>query len=106
MYFQSLEAQKQQYAYQESKNNGIEKRVDDLLSRMSLEEKVRQMDMYRGWEFKEDEDFSSKKTKENIGKLGVGAIHDIYPQSAKMINDLQTYVIQKRPLGNTSFDHV
>ena len=66
---------------------------------MSLEEKVRQMDMYRGWEFKEDEDFSSKKTKENIGKLGVGAIHDIYPQSAKMINDLQTYVIQNNRWG-------
>ncbi|HHA18894.1 MAG TPA: glutamine synthetase type III, partial [Methylophaga sp.] len=47
----------------------------------------------------EKEDFSSKKTKENIGKLGVGAIHDIYPQSAKMINDLQTYVIQNNRWG-------
>jgi len=93
IYFQSLEAQKQQDPYK-NPNLSIESRVDDLLSRMSLEEKVRQMDMYRGWEFKEDEDFSEEKTFSTIGKLGVGAIHDVYPQSAKMINELQTYVIQ------------
>lgn len=85
-------AQKVNYPYLNSKLS-VEKRVDDLLSRMSLEEKVRQMDMYRGGEFKNNEDFSANKTNNTIGKLGVGAIHDIYPQSAKMINDLQRYVI-------------
>ena len=91
-------AQKVKYPYQNPELS-VEKRVDDLLSRMSLEEKVRQMDMYRGGEFKDKEAFSSKKTKETIGKTGVGAIHDIYPQSAKMINDLQTYVIKNNRWG-------
>jgi len=88
----------QKYPYLNPKNS-VEVRVNDLLSRMSLEEKVRQMDMYRGWEFKKDEDFSKQKTDSTIGKLGVGAIHDIYPQSAKMINDLQTYVIANNRWG-------
>ncbi|MCF6332344.1 MAG: glycoside hydrolase family 3 protein [Draconibacterium sp.] len=90
--------QKEQYPYQSSQLP-VEKRVNDLLSRMSLEEKVRQMDMYRGGEFKENEEFSAKKAKETIGKIGVGAIHDIYPKSAKMINDLQTYVIANNRWG-------
>jgi beta-glucosidase len=98
IYFQSLEAQRQQYPYQDPKIT-VEKRVKDLLRRMSLEEKVRQMDMYRGGEFKDKEDFSENKTNNTIGKLGVGAIHDIYPQSAKMINDLQRYVIDNGRWG-------
>ena len=96
--FVSGNAQKTNYPYQNSELS-VEKRVEDLLSRMSLEEKVRQMDMYRGWEFKEDEGFSPQKTNENIGKLGVGAIHDTYQQSAKMINDLQKYVIDNGRWG-------
>ena len=96
--FVSGNAQKTNYPYQNSELS-VEKREEDLLSRMSLEEKVRQMDMYRGWEFKEDEGFSPQKTNENIGKLGVGAIHDTYQQSAKMINDLQKYVIDNGRWG-------
>jgi len=72
----------------------VEERVSDLLARMSLEEKVRQMDMYKGEYFKEGEDFSITKTQSKIGAYGVGAIHDIYPKSAKMINDLQYFVIK------------
>jgi beta-glucosidase len=70
----------------------VEDRVKDLLSRMSLEEKVRQMDMYSGERFKNGEDFSPGKARAAIGSLGVGAIHDIYPRSAEMINALQRYV--------------
>jgi len=91
-------AQKVKYPYQNAKLT-VEERVKDLLNRMSLEEKVRQMDMYRGGEFKNKENFSANKTKNTIGKLGVGAIHDIYPQSAKMINDLQSYVIEHNRWG-------
>ncbi len=72
-------AQKVNHPYQNQKLS-VEERVEDLLDRMSLEEKVRQMDMYRGGEFKDKEDFSANKTNNTIGKLGVGAIHDIYPQ--------------------------
>jgi beta-glucosidase len=77
----------------------IENRISDLLSRMSLEEKVRQMDMYKGWTFKEDEQFADSLSREIIGNLGVGAIHDLYPRSAKMINDLQRFVIDHNQWG-------
>lgn len=86
------------YPYQ-NPNVSVEDRVNDLLSRMSLEEKVRQMDMSKGPNFKEGEDFSKEKASELIGKLGVGAIHDIYPRSAKMINDLQRFVIKNNEWG-------
>ena len=68
-------------------------RVKDLLSRMSLEEKVRQMDLYRGEDFKTGQAFSPEKTAKAIDSLGVGAIHDIYPRTAGMIDSLQKFVI-------------
>ncbi|MBD0832029.1 glycoside hydrolase family 3 protein [Aestuariibaculum sediminum] len=88
----------QNYPYQNS-NLPVEERIADLLNRMSLEEKVRQMDMYKGEFFKDGEDFDRAKTNEKIGDLGVGAIHDIYPRSAKMINDLQKHVIKNNRWG-------
>lgn len=72
----------------------VDDRVKDLLSRMTLEEKVRQMDMYSGEHFKNGETFSADKTRQTIGSLGVGVIHDIYPKNAGMINDLQRHVIE------------
>lgn len=96
-FFNQAGAQKK-YPYQDSKTP-VEDRVKDLLSRMSLEEKVRQMDMYKGEYFKEKEDFSKTKSALKIGNLGIGAIHDIYPRSAKMINDLQTNVIKGNRWG-------
>ncbi|SNR30961.1 glycoside hydrolase family 3 N-terminal domain-containing protein [Flavobacterium sp. ov086] len=86
------------YPYQDPKLP-VEERLTDLLSRMSLEEKVRQMDMYKGEFFKDKEDFSKSKSDLKIGNLGIGAIHDIYPRSAKMINDLQSEVIKKNKWG-------
>src|SRR5262249_6970766 len=77
----------------------VEERVADLLSRMSLEEKVRQMDMYSGEHFKIGEDFSAEKANKTVGTLGVGAIHDIYPKDAAMINALQRYVINNNRWG-------
>ncbi|UUF16637.1 MULTISPECIES: glycoside hydrolase family 3 N-terminal domain-containing protein [Flavobacterium] len=96
-FFNQTYAQKK-YPYQDAKLP-TEDRVKDLLSRMSLEEKVRQMDMYKGEFFKEKEDFSKVKSDAKIGNLGIGAIHDIYPRSAKMINDLQSEIIKKNKWG-------
>lgn len=93
-----LQGFSQKHPYQNT-NLSVEERVTDLLSRMSLEEKVRQMDMYKGEFFKEDEDFSKAKAKTKIGSLGIGAIHDIYPRSAKMINNLQKEVIKNNRWG-------
>jgi beta-glucosidase len=97
-FVETSNAQNSKYPYQNSKLS-VEDRVTDLLSRMSLEEKVRQMDMYKGEYFKDDENFSLSKTTAKIGNLGVGAIHDIYPRSAKMINDLQANVIKNNRWG-------
>jgi beta-glucosidase len=66
---------------------------------MSLEEKVRQMDMYSGEHFKDGDEFSPEKAGKMIGDLGVGAIHDIYPKDAAMINALQRYVIGSNRWG-------
>ncbi|MEZ4810627.1 MAG: glycoside hydrolase family 3 N-terminal domain-containing protein [Allomuricauda sp.] len=88
----------QTYPYQNASLD-VEERVADLLSRMSLEEKVRQMDMYKGELFKTDEGFDVQKTSNTIQKLGVGAIHDIYPRSEKMINDLQKFVVENNRWG-------
>lgn len=96
-FFNQTYAQKK-YPYQDPKLP-VEDRVKDLLNRMSLEEKVRQMDMYKGEFFKEKEDFSKSKSDAKIGNLGIGAIHDIYPRSAKMINDLQSEIIKKNKWG-------
>ncbi|MDQ1166121.1 glycoside hydrolase family 3 protein [Flavobacterium sp. SORGH_AS_0622] len=96
-FFNQTHAQKK-FPYQDAKTP-VEDRVKDLLSRMTLEEKVRQMDMYRGDFFKDKEDFAKAKSAEKIGKLGIGAIHDLYPRSAKMINDLQTNVIKGNRWG-------
>ena len=93
-----LNAQTIRYPYQNSKLS-VENRVKDLLKRMSLEEKVRQMDMYKGEYFKDGEMFSKTKTRAKIGNLGVGAIHDVYPRSAKMINDLQRHIINNNRWG-------
>jgi len=96
-FFNQTHAQKK-YPYQDAKTP-VEDRVKDLLSRMTLGEKVRQMDMYRGDFFKDKEDFAKAKSAEKIGNLGIGAIHDLYPRSAKMINDLQTNVIKGNRWG-------
>lgn len=96
-FFCPIQAQKK-YPYQDAKLP-VEERVSDLLSRMSLEEKVRQMDMYKGEFFKEKEDFSKTRSAAKIGNLGIGAIHDIYPRSAKMINTFQSEVIKRNKWG-------
>ena len=96
--FCSLGFAQKKLPYQDSKLE-VEERVNDLLSRMSLEEKVRQMDMYKGEFFKEEENFSKAKANTKIGNLGIGAIHDIYPRSAKMINELQKEVIKNNRWG-------
>ena len=88
----------QKHPYQNS-NLPVEDRVLNLLSLMSLEEKVRQMDMYRGPAFKTEEEFDAEKTLNLLHGLGVGAIHDLYPRSEEMINQLQEFVINHNRWG-------
>lgn len=87
----------------------IEKRIDDLLKRMTLEEKARQLDLYSGAQFlvsqRSDDThaapeavFLPDKATELFGNVGVGGIHDLYP-TAVQSNAIQDWVIAHNRLG-------
>ena len=87
----------------------MEKRVDDLLRRMTLEEKVRQLDMYAGAKDivdKHTDDthaapdavFLPEKAQSQWGELGVGSIHDLNP-TPEMTNTIQKWIIAHNRLG-------
>lgn len=78
---------------------------------MTLEEKARQLGMYFGCESllntnqqaskthaKPDALFNSQLAEKNLGTLGIGSIHDIYPR-AKLSNRIQEWVIKSNRLG-------
>jgi len=88
----------------------IEDRVRDLLSRMTVEEKARQLDMYRGVSPSVQDDaqkagddikahgFRPEEAEKVWGSLGVGSIHDLYGQP-ELNNAIQTWVIKNTRLG-------
>ena len=91
----------------------VEARVRDLLHRMTLEEQARQLDMYYGCESfvdtktqtidshthaKPDAVFDPRFAEKNVGNLGVGSIHDLYP-SPQLYNKIQAWVIRSNRLG-------
>jgi beta-glucosidase len=87
----------------------IERRVEDLLSRMTLEEKVRQLDLYSGATALMDAHtddthaaatahFLPDKAKAMWGDLGVGAIHDLNP-TPEQANAIQEWVLAHNRLG-------
>ena len=87
----------------------VEKRIDDLLQRMTLEEKVRQLDMYSGAKdlmsrrldathAAPDGVFLPEKAEKLWGDLGVGSIHDLYP-TPEQANTIQKWVIAHNRLG-------
>jgi beta-glucosidase len=92
----------------------VERRVEDLLARMTVREKIRQLDMYwgnqvarmtgaRGGEHTaeghESEDWDEAKTKAALGTEGAGSVHDLYPLSAATANKIQRYAIEQTRLG-------
>lgn len=87
----------------------VEERVDDLLGRMTLQEKVRQLDMYAGatsimssytdkTHAAADATFVEAKAQALWGDLGVGAIHDLNPTPVQE-NAIQRWVIAHNRLG-------
>jgi beta-glucosidase len=87
----------------------IEQRVEDLLSRMKLDEKVRQLDLYSGATTLVDvyvdgthsaasAHFVPDKAQAMWGDLGVGAIHDLNP-TPEQSNAIQKWVIAHSRLG-------
>lgn len=87
----------------------IEERVNDLLGRMTLEEKVRQLDLYSGATALVDKHLDETHAARDAaflpgnaqvlwGTLGVGGIHDLYP-TAEQSNAIQQWVIAHNRLG-------
>jgi beta-glucosidase len=89
-------------------NAPVERRIDDLVSRMTLEEKVRQLDLYSGAPMDKlkgrstnaapDAIFLPEKAQALWGSLGLGGIHDLYP-TAQQSNAIQSWVIAHNRLG-------
>jgi beta-glucosidase len=87
----------------------VERRVDDLLGRMTVAEKVRQLDMYSGataimsshtdqTHAAADATFLPEKAQALWGNLGVGSIHDLNP-TPEQANTIQRWVISHSRLG-------
>ncbi len=81
----------------------------DLLGRMTVEEKARQLDMYAGvpalvdkaidnTHAADDARFLPDSAAKLMGTLGVGSIHDMYP-GARLSNEIQRWVIDHSRLG-------
>ena len=87
----------------------VERRVEDLLSRMTVEEKIRQLDMYWGKEVADMDGpksdgheaaaWSEQKTAASLGTGGAGSVHDLYPLTADITNSIQRYAIERTRLG-------
>jgi beta-glucosidase len=87
----------------------IERRIDDLLRRMTPQEKARQLDLYAAAGTLEDKHtgkdhvaadaaFLPDKAQAMWGSIGVGGVHDVYPTSEQS-NAIQKWVIAHNRLG-------
>jgi beta-glucosidase len=88
----------------------VELRVRDLVSRMTVEEKARQLDMYRGVSPSVQEDaqkaadeikahgFRPEEAEKTWGRLGAGSIHDLYGTPA-LNNAIQSWMMKNSRLG-------
>lgn len=78
----------------------VEKRVNDLLSRMTLEEKAAQLDMLAANDILDDsKTLNEEKLRFYIDSMNIGSIHDFYPVSAALSNELQKRAIENSRLG-------
>lgn len=88
----------------------VGERVADLLQRMTLKEKVRQLDQYFGASFMsaahphmhtvmaDDSEIEWDKVREWVGEEGIGCLHDLYG-TARVNNELQKYAVEETRLG-------
>jgi beta-glucosidase len=77
----------------------IERRIDDLLKRMTLEEKAAQLDMLAGSDLVSAGELSMEKMEKWMKNNTFGSIHDFYPVSSAMCNEIQRYVREQSRLG-------
>jgi len=86
----------------------VEKRIQDLIRRMTVEEKARQLDLYSGIDavdkhadnthFGAGAKFLPENAAKTWGNLGAGGIHDIYT-TPEIYNTMQRWVIEHNRLG-------
>ena len=104
-----LVAQRSQPDLYRQSHAPTEQRLDDLLRRMTLEEKVRQLDMYSGatdlvsahidsTHATHDAAFLPEKAQALWGALGVGSIHDLNP-TPEQYNAIQQWIVAHNRLG-------
>lgn len=109
-----LMAERPAYATEEAipaykrKEIPVDQRVSDLVGRMTVEEKARQLDMYFGAEFCDKRidrthafpgaHIKAERMERDLGDLGAGSIHDLYP-SPDLANEMQAWVIKHSRLG-------
>jgi beta-glucosidase len=98
-------------ALYKDKNQPIEKRVEDLLSRMTLDEKIAQLSAVWVYEVLDDTKFSPDKAASKIGH-GIGQItriagaSNLDPEScAQIANEIQKYLIENTRLGIPAIVH-
>lgn len=78
----------------------IEDRVNDLLSRMTLEEKAAQLDMLSANDILDGADaLNEEQAKFYIDSMCIGSIHDFYPKTAAIANAVQKRAIENSRLG-------
>jgi beta-glucosidase len=80
----------------------VEARVRDLLGRMTLAEKVRQMSMADAGEFVADGEVSTSALRDTFGDMGIGCLQDPRMDaatSAATVNAVQRYLVEKTRLG-------
>ena len=98
-------------AFWKDRKQPVEARVADLVRRLSLAEKARQLDLYNGSESfldgeqkidqnhaRPDAVFNVEKAKQVIGHFGIAAVHDLYPK-ASLYNSAQNTIMQSSRLG-------
>jgi beta-glucosidase len=108
--FFTAEAQAELPAYK-NPDLPVDVRAADLVGRLTLEEKARQLDMYFGCKSflntdqlasithaKPDAVFNPGMAETNLGTLGIGSIHDLYPR-ARLYNQAQAWIIKSNRLG-------
>ncbi len=92
-----------QHLYQRA-DAPIDKRIDDLLGRMTVEEKIKQLDMYWGKEVAvmdghDASAYSEGKTTAVMGSTGIGSVHDLYPLKVEIANQIQRHAVERTRLG-------
>ena len=76
----------------------LEERLDDLISRMTLEELVLQTDQYGTHDLISEGVVDENKLHETFRGMSVGSIQ-VRPMSARISNTLQRYAVEKTRLG-------